>query len=352
MIKNLFTLVELLIAIAILLVLSGFLANVFTETSQMASGQAANTEMYTKAQQVLDTFSEDLSRIKTTVVESTPKIRMAGDDKLTNIETPWVGFVTTFPEARYDSILSSNEGTTNAGVYYDGWVIQKGETALDTSGNQTSAEIGFDAFHGMKEVAYYTSKSSGDEFYTLHRAVRSPVGISGSITTKTGVSAFIDSSGAPPLEYRDRYIIARDVIYFDLSYLFDDNSDGEFNGSEESVSVDSTSTTTRKFPNAVMVSLSLASKRGSGQVEGTVTSSSTSSITLEKVSGVFPKEGQTIGYLLVGDGESAKTFRYTEVEFDGSLYTFKNGSWPNGSKNGTGHDAIVGNTFTRKIPLR
>lgn len=336
-----FSLTELLVAIAILMAMTSALASIYSNTSQIATRQTVNTDLFASAQRILDNINDDFNRAK--LIPSTDDIVMRGGVQSTNPKTPWVGFVSSFPEVRFDPILSAAEGGPNATEHYNGWVTKDG--MINAEG--PIANVKFKAFHGVQEIAYYTLNDEQEEgTKTLHRAVRSPIGGPESITLENGIKLLKTDP-----RYKDKYLISRKVIYFDIRYLNDLNTNGLYeSGNEEKTSLDSG---VDGFPHAVMVSLSLAASAGAGQNEGTIKAWTNTSLTVVKSSGTFPLSGDFVGFILVGEGSSSKIFRFTSLSQSGDdLYTFT-GAYTNGAPaNPTGLSAMLGHTFTRTIPLR
>lgn len=250
--RSLFTLVELLLALILILFVSNIVIQLFMGSLDITQAQVGTHQMYNTAISVMGQMEQDIRGMRTSNVRSTvSEVRLLGNfrkanDDFVTVGWPRMAFVTSFPEARSDSMLTTLSLT--GGDPYDGYV-QKPTPAM--------------APGGLKEVCYFTSSDQASEgaigsgFLTLFKAVRSPIG--------TAPNLFSSDSTLPHF----KRVIAKNVIYFGVSYLEDINKDGDFLDTDESVAGwDSTAGTTKYFPPFIEVTLSLASMTGSAQQEG------------------------------------------------------------------------------------
>ncbi len=384
--RRAFTLVELILATALILLVTNFMMTLFNGALDVSQKQIGNIKMYDDATAVFSALEQDLRGIMTRnpkpgVVHFSMKgvFASAGDTGGANGWTR-LFFMTTFPDARVDRDLNL-EGTKNdasINVMYDGWV------------GPFPASPVFRPSGGLKEVCYFVrpdpslatapaSGSLGETFLKLYRIERSPICRVDTGTVPDPGGAFLSKGWYYPdatlvstgPKVVPRRVIADNVIYLGCRYLCDGNGDGDFDDANE-VFADWDSESAAYplvFPHYLEASLSLAASSGSAQMDGDVVSTaSVSSSGTVNGSGVITSPSVQVDIRLRGDNFNRTAKGFIAVPSKGVLYYNYNNATgylgdniyrfncvlapgsPSVSSPG-GNWAVVGSTFTRLFPV-
>lgn len=336
-----FTLVELLLAIAIMLLLAQFLTTIFVRTGEVSTGQVKSMELVEQAQAVLDQLQNDIRRMNLINKDTQNNIGLYGRDYSPasgTLLTPFsLAFVTSNYDLRLDSALTSGEAMS--GQYYDGLV---NNNSMDHLGS-----------NGMQEVAYYLSRVDQEiPTWRMHRAMRSPPGGADSLLNLT-------SSEFAQKQFTDHYRIAENIIYTSVSYscleeVFPQTSPSSWKVVSQNAYVTSSG---NFYPGAIKLTVSFASPLSQAQNEGAVMSANDTTLIIEKTNGVFPKATSAsqphLGYILVGSGLGAGVFEYTRVSKDANeQYAFTGHYVIATPQTSPGTSIILGHTYSRSVHIR
>lgn len=299
-----FTIIELLVAIAVMMVVSNVLAQVYIKTTQVAMSQAGSHEMYTQAMNALDVIAEDFKKIRVNDLGTGERV--------------------VFMLGSYYNHDTTNYAASTAGLPRLAFVTSNPEFSIYEDSN----------YDGLKEVCYAlksessaTGANDGDfvgQYFTLYRAENE---------SKLVSNTFESNDIPKPAEN----ILLENVVYFGFKFIRASGNSYYIN-------------TTTDFPDAVEISISLAANNGAAQRE-LIFNQNGSAGPLEYQANNCTKINNfsfdSIGYLI--NTSNSKISRYT---FNGNLTIsdpYGNGATQNVS---SGHRAIVGHTFTRVYSIR
>lgn len=323
---KLFTIVELLVAVGVMMILSSALAYTYTSTAQLTSQQMAISAMNTDASHLLDLIGREIKSIRL-IDNDLKRIQMMGsylEKQTMNLGyrgTSYLTFVNVFQELAYDKNLLARD--SGAGGVYNG-----------------IANNNFKTSEGLKEVAFYTIFNSKEGFYDAYRAIRSPINSPESLANP-------NQQVLKQKKIKNAYKITNNIVYLGFRF-WDGNSDADTYNKTD-------------FPIVVDVTLSMAASTGPGQWEGMILpGSSAKKLVIKKENGTFPPASMDpdgIGYILIDNGKEENIFEYNTVQIVNGNYVFNNHN--DGKAGGlvppniqVGDTVIVGQTFRRSFNLR